>query len=37
MEQRQKDYIYNLIYDNRFSILNNKNKEERFKEFLKKK
>lgn len=36
MEQKQKEYIYELIYNNRFSILSNKNKENRFKDFLNK-
>lgn len=35
MNQEQKDYIYNLIYEKRFSIFNRINKEEKFNLFLK--
>ena len=36
MEQSQKDYIYDLIYKNRFSIFNSSQKEDRFISFLNK-
>ena len=34
MEQSQKDFIYDLIYQNRFSIFNSNKKEDRFISFL---